>query len=185
MQNTSAYYKPKPIDMKKIFLLLFIAVFAACSPVPDNVIHDQRTEKSGFVYDSVSKSNVQETIEYYKISPTWGQAMYYAEKRADHLVKVMAAVVFFILFIGLLVGNYSNASWMPKVFENGFLYYAILFILLAASVHFYFGDANGIKWNNDKWVKSSDYKNAIKSSGSTQPIWDSLETEHRIVDGPY
>jgi len=26
---------------------------------------------------------------------------------------------------------------------------------------------------------------AIKEAGSTQPIWDSLETNHLIVDGPY
>ena len=38
-----------------------------------------------------------------------------------------------------------------------------------------------IKWNNDKWVKKEVYLKTIEEAGSTQPIWDSLETNNLII----
>ena len=171
--------------MKKFFVFLLIGFLFACNTEPDNIIHNTKTETGGWVIDSASKKPVQESIVYYQISPTWGQAVAWADQRKDRILTVSLAILMFIFFIGLIVGKATYAKWFPQYLdEKVFVYNMLLFITLVASVYFYIGDASGVKWNNDKWVKKEVYDEAMKS-GSTRPIWDSLSVEHRIIDGPY
>lgn len=173
--------------MKQFFLFLAIAVIVtSCSPEPDNKIHKESKEASGWRYDSLEKKNVQTFQTYYMISPTWGQSISLANERGDRALKVSLYLVLTILLIALVVGKYTNAEWFPKsIDDNTFLYYGLIFILLASAEYFYFGDAYGVRWNNDKWVKKELYDSSIKESGSTKPIWDSLRANCLIVDGPY
>lgn len=173
--------------MKKYILLMLLVLFVgACSVIPNNIIRDQKTEKGDWVITPDSSKPVQANVTYYKIEPTWGQSMAYADARADRLVKVILSLVCFIIFVGLFVGRYSDAKWFPEgLYVRDLLFNAILFLSLAASVYFYFGDAAGVRWNNDKWIEKSKYDKAIQETGSTQPIWDSLRNNCLIVDGPY
>lgn len=169
--------------MKRLIFVLSLVFFASCVNAPDNIVHSQKSEKGEFVYDH-RYGPIQQDIEYVQLAPTWGQSFYYASKRADRPVKVIVSLLFLVLFVLLFVGKASEASWFPKALQNMMLFNAALFITLAAAFSFFVSDPAGIKWNNDKWIKKEVYENALKE-GSTKPIWDSLENNCLIVDGPY
>jgi hypothetical protein len=80
-------------------------------------------------------------------------------------------------------GKATEASWFPNVNPTSFN--LILFVLLAGSISSFKWQSSSIKWNNDKWVKKEVFDKAIQETGTTQPIWDSLRSECRIVFGPY
>lgn len=171
--------------MKQLLIILTIMLFVSCVNAPDNIVHSQKSEKGGWVYDSRFKKPVQEDIEYVQISPTWGQAFHYASMRSDRPGKLIASLLLLVVFVLLFVGKASEAPWFPKALQNMMLFNAALFITLAAAVMFFMSDPSGIKWNNDKWVKKDIYEEAMKTNGSTKAIWDSLENNCLIVDGPY
>ena len=165
---------------------IFSIVLISCNSVStDNTIHGQKVEQSGWKPDSVISKPVAVYDTAVMVSPTWSQSFDYASKRADHTVKVIAGIVFLLLFFGLFYGKATEASWFPKTLQNVLLFNATLFITLVAAVVLLTGDASGVKWNNDKWVKKEVYDKAISETGSTKPIWDSLENNCLIVDGPY
>jgi hypothetical protein len=173
--------------MKKLLTLFsFILAMSSCSHKPDNTIQETKTEQTGWVVDkAVSDKPIQKFDTYYKISPTWGQAIHYAYKTPDQAFAVFVSFILFIAFCILFIGQTANARWMPKVFENTNILSAVLFILIVGSVYAWYNKPGNIKFNNDKWVKKEVYDNAMQETGSTQPIWDSLETNHLIIDGPY
>lgn len=174
--------------MKQIAVILAIFLSFGMSTgcinsVPDNKIHAVKGEKGNWVYDSATHKNIQQIDSFYLLQPTWSQAIDYASKRADNKYYVIAGVVFLIAFLVAGIGVYKSAAWLPN--WGPFKSYGVMFLLLAGSVTFISGNAYGIRWNNDKWVKKEVYDDAIKNFGSTKPIWDSLEVNHLIVDGPY
>jgi hypothetical protein len=172
--------------MKQLLVLFSVLVFASCSTAPDSKIHNQKLEKGGWVYDSNVSKPVQEEIEYVQIAPTWSQAFYYAGKRTDRPVTVGLAIILFVIFVALFYAKSSEASWFPKYLNDKMIIFnALLFLFLAGSVSIYMSHPSGIKWNNDKWIEKSVFDKTIQESGSTQPIWDSLENKCFIVDGPY
>lgn len=171
--------------MKKYLLILLLTTLVACNSNPDNIIHSSKTEPSGWVYDSVQQKNIQLVDTVYQISPTWGQAAAYAEKRSDRLFTMILGILFLTAFIGLFVGQATDAKWLPEIFSNMNIFTISLFVSLLFSIYFFFGDIIGVKWNNDKWIKSEHYNNVMQKEGSTKSIWDSLEAEHKIIDGPY
>ena len=172
--------------MKKTIVFLALIAMVSCTSKPDNVIHDQKTEAGNWVLLPGAHDPIQEKLTYYQIEPTWSQSLAWANQRDDRALTVSLGLLLFIAFVGLLVGNYTYAKWFPEIFEKKpMLYNALLFLTLAGSAYFYFGDASGIKWNNEKWVRKEAYDKAIKENGSTAPIWDSLRNNCLIVDGPY
>ena len=171
--------------MKQLIIVLSILFFASCSTAPDNIIHDQKSEKGNWVYDSVFKKPIQEDIEYVQIAPTWGQAFDYASKRADRELYVGLAVLLLAMAVFLVISKAKDASWVPRFFDNVHIFNMSLFLLISFSASSFLAHPGGIRFNNDKWVNKFDYDKVIKESGSTQPIWDSLETNCLIVDGPY
>lgn len=172
--------------MKNWFLALVVIVFASCNPSPDNIIQGQKTEPGNWVIKPGGKSPELEQITYYQISPTWSQAVAWSDRRADRIIKVALFFVLFVLFVALLVGKFSYAKWFPQFLDkNVLIFNALLFVTLSSSMYFYFGDASGIKWNNDKWITKDLYDKNMSEKGDTKAIWDSLETNCLIVDGPY
>jgi len=170
----------------KAFLVFFsMLVLVSCSSTPDNTIHNQKSEKGGWVFDSSVSKPVQQEIEYVQIAPTWGQAFHYAGKRSDRAIKLAASFLFLAVFVVLFVGKTTEASWFPRPLQNMMLFNGILFVSLVASAMYFMGDPGGIKVNNDKWIEKLEYEKVIQEAGSTQPIWDSLENNCLIVDGPY
>lgn len=166
--------------------ILGMVFLPACNKAPDNVIHATKTEQGQWVVDTPGQNPVMKYDVYYQISPTWSQANYYASKRADHVLYMVMGSLFLLVFIVLFYGKSSNASWFPEWLDNNtMLFNALLFVTIVSSISFFTSHQSGIKWNNDKWVKKEIYDQAIKESGSTQPIWDSLEANHLIIDGPY
>ena len=174
--------------MKQIVVLLTLFLTLGMSSgcmtgVPDNQIHAVKGEKGAWVYDSASKQNVQQIDSFYMLQPTWSQAIDYANQRPDNKYHVIAGVVLLLLFIIIGIGIFRGAAWLPNwsALRGGLM----MFILLAGGIIFIGGNAYGVRWNNDKWVRKEVYEQVVKDSGSTKPIWDSLVNNHLIVDGPY
>lgn len=169
-----------------ILTIVFVSVMVSCGTAPDNVIHDQKTEAGNWVLLPGAHDPIQEKLTYYQIAPTWGQSVTWANERKDRVLTVCAAILLFIAFVALIIGKYTYASWFPEFLDTRVLLYnVLLFISLSGAAYFYFGDASGIKWNNEKWVKKELYDKCIKEIGSVQPIWDSLRNNCLIVNGPY
>lgn len=173
--------------MKKVVYVILVFLMASCSKAPDNIVHSQKTELTGkWVYDSKVAKPVQEQADYVLLSPTWGQSFYYADKRADRPVYLIIGILLLLAASALMYGVITDARWVPDFFFTKSTYLNItLFVLLAFGFSAILGHPSGIKWNNDKWVDRLDYEKAMKEVGSTEPIWDSLETHCLIVDGPY
>lgn len=171
--------------MKQLLVLFSVLIFASCSTTPDNIIHDQKSEKGDWVYDSRVSKPVQQDIEYVQIAPTWGQSFDYADKRSDRPVDVIAGFLFLSLTVFIIVIRAKEVSWFPKPLENVHLFNSVLFITIVATISFFIGDAGNVKFNNYKWIEKTEYEKAIRETGSTQPIWDSLENKCLIVYGPY
>jgi hypothetical protein len=175
--------------MKQLLLVTIFALstlfISSCSSKPNDVIHSTKTEQGQWVIEIPGQNPVMKYDTYYQISPTWSQANYYASKRSDHGLYLSIGFVLLFGFIVVFYGKTANASWLPKSLDNPLGGNIVLFILLASSIAFLTVHQSGIKWNNDKWVKKEVYDKAIQETGSTQPIWDSLEVNKLIVDGPY
>jgi hypothetical protein len=172
--------------MKKLVLVLFILIgIVSCSKEANDKIQESKVELGGFQYDPLVKKPVQVEEAYYQIAPTWGQAFHYASKRGDHVVYIVLGSLFLAAFVALFYGKAADASWLPKFLNNEILFGAALFLLITSAVTFFTTHASEVKWQNDKWVKKEVYDKAIDQSGSTQPIWDSLEANHLIIGGPW
>lgn len=172
--------------MSMFAVLISMLFVVSCSNKPNNVIHKSKTEISGWIVDkSVSEKPIQKFDVYYQISPTWGQAFHYANKRPDHILFTILGVLFVATFAFLFYGKATDASWLPKFLNNEILFGFALFITLTASIIFLTNHAAEVKWQNDKWISKESYDKAIKEAGSTQPIWDSLEINRKIVGGSW
>lgn len=178
--------------MKKLTLILVLTLlhfvglsqFIIPKPAPDNLIHGQRTEFVGWVFDPSQGKPVQQIDTFYMLQPTWKQAYYYANQRKDTKIynSIGVAVTVGLVLFSKEIFDLPNK---PDVQAGTAQSYAILGGGTAIVLQSLFGNAYGIKWNNNKWVNKREYDRVMKQYGSTQSIWDSLEVNYRIVDGPY
>lgn len=167
-----------------ITVILGMTFISSCNNTPNNTVHNSRDEFTGWVVDkSISDKPIQKFEAYYQISPSWGQASYYASKTPSYGFYIALGFVLLLGFALVFYGKTTNAAWLPKSLDNPLGGNIILFILLVSSAVLLTTKQSEIKWNNDKWVKKEVYDKAVKETGSTQPIWDSLETNHLIVGG--
>lgn len=166
-------------------LLLSLVTFGQLAkPVPDNIIHKQQTEFVGWVFDPVQGKPVQQIDTFYMLQPTWQQAYYYANQRNDAKIYNTIGIAATVGLV-LLSKEILDLPNKPDAFAGTIQSYAILGGGTVVAIQGLFGNAYGIKWNNNKWVNKKEYDYVMKKYGSTQPIWDSLEANYRIVDGPY
>jgi hypothetical protein len=172
--------------------LLFISIILALvsckgNSNPSNEIIDQQSVKTDWVWDSVQNKPVQAEQHYYLIAPTLQQGFYYANKRADRTLQLIGSALLFILFVLVFAARIFDptASKTPKFLLNSYIFHGLAFLLISFSLYFYLGFPLGVRWNNDKWVKKEVYEKAMQTTGSTKPIWDSLESNCLIIDGPY
>lgn len=176
--------------MKKLLTILlgFFAIISisGCgkSENPDNVIYAQR-QSTDFTWEVVEpgKDPVQVFHQEVMISPTWGQSNKYASERGDFDIWQIIGLVLLVVLAVAIYGRATEASWFPNIKPAALG--AIMFVLAAGSLSSFKWQSSSIKWNNDKWVKKEVYDKAIKETGSTKPIWDSLRSECKIVFGPY
>lgn len=176
--------------MKKLLTILlgFFAIISisGCgkNQKPDNVIYGQR-QSTDFTWEIVEpgKNPVQVFHQEVMISPTWGQSNKYASERGDFLVWQVVGFVLLALLLVVIYGRSTQASWFPNI--SSMALGVTMFVLAAGSLTSFKWQSSSIRWNNDKWVKKEVYDKAIKETGSTKPIWDSLRSECRIVWGPY
>lgn len=168
----------------KLLVILSLSLFS-CDKAPDNKVYATQVEKGDWIVPSPGSEPVQAVDTLYQIAPTWGQSFSFASSRGDHALYVTVGVLFLFLFLAVLLAKVSNANWLPEVLHGGFFGSIFLGAVLLVGVYLMTNHAIGIKNNNYKWVKKDLYYNAIKESGSTQPIWDSLQKNCLIVDGPY
>lgn len=166
-----------------ITFILGSVFISSCSNKPDNEIHGIKQEEAGWVVETPGEKPVMKYEEYYKISPTWGQAQHYASKRPDHFLFTVVGLILLVAFAALFYGKTNNAFWLPEAVDKYSL--PLMFILLIGSLTFLTTHQSEVKWQNDKWVKKEVYNKAVNETGSTQPIWDSLEANHLIIGGSW
>ena len=166
-------------------LLISATMLVSCGPnKPDNKVYGTRTEQNGFKPGpTVNDKPVAVVDTLVQISPTWGQANQYASERADFTIWQIIGFVLLAAFVVVIYGKATEASWFPNISPTALS--LTLFVLLSASISSLKWQSSSIRWNNDKWVKKEVFDKAIQEKGSTQPIWDSLRNECRIVFGPY
>lgn len=166
-------------------LLISTLVLVSCGPnKPDNIQYDTKVVENGFKPGpTVKDAPVQVFDTTVLIKPTWGQANHFASKRGDYTTWMIIGAVLLTLLVVVLYGASSNASWFPKVSFQALG--AFIFVLAAGSLYSFKGQSSNIMWNNDKWVPKAQFDKAIQETGTTQPIWDSLEQNCKIVFGPY
>lgn len=175
--------------MQKFLLFITIIIsLISCkgNSIPSNEILAQQSEKTEWVWDSVQNKPVQAEQHYYLLAPTLNQGFYYANKRADRILQLIGSAILFILFLLVFAARIIDptASKTPQFLLNSYIFHGLAFLLISFSLYFYLGSPLGVRWNNDKWVKKEVYEKAMQT-GSTKPIWDSLESNCLIVEGPY
>lgn len=171
----------------KLFIALLVTTFVvvSCGPnKPDNVQHGIQVTENGFKPGpTVNDAPIQILDTTVLIEPTWGQANHFASKRGDYSTWMIIGAVLLVLFAAVLYGAASNASWFPKVSAQALG--AFMFVLAAGSLASFKWQSSSIMWNNSKWIPKSQFDKVIQTAGTTQPIWDSLEQNCKIVYGPY
>jgi hypothetical protein len=169
--------------MKKIIIILLSVLFISCGDSqPSDIIEAEKTEKGSWIFDSSLKKNVQKEEVYYLISPTLRQSFYFAQKRGDRKVSVALSIMCIVAAVSIFVLAILNRG--PEFIHNSTIFSIIQFLLLVSALSFYLNKPLGIRWNNDKWIKKEVYDKAMES-GSTKPIWDSLENNYLIIEGAF
>jgi hypothetical protein len=171
--------------MKNLIALLIILTVLVCwspfSKKPDNKAYATKTEHVGYKPNvSVNLPPVEVVDTSVLIKPTWGQAIHYAKARKDHPIWALLQILLLGGFCILAFAGITDASWLPEKLSSP-LWLALLGGLFIASLW----QSASIKWNNDIYVPKAQYTEAIRQSGTTQAIWDSLENGHHIEWGPY
>lgn len=166
-----------------IILLLSLFLITSCgNPTPDDKIQGKKTEAGAWVFDSTLGKNVQKEEVYYLISPTLKQSFYFAEQRPDRKIKVFVSIFFLVLFIVIFWLNKTDIG--PEFLQNGYFFGFAQFAILVTAFSFFLNDPLAIRWNNDKWIKKEVWEQTMQG-GTSRPIWDSLENNCLIIDGPY
>lgn len=114
-------------------------------------------------------SFAQETVT---ISPTWHQSFHYANAGGQTIWTVIGIV---------LVAGWAALIIINRGYNKSSTGIVILaWVMLTLGVASIMGKTSAVKWNNDKKVD----KEYLQKVGE-QHIWDSLENNCLIVDGPY
>lgn len=174
--------------MKNLAIQLFVILslsLLSCDKTPDNKIYSTQIEKGDWVVKEPGQNPVQVVDTLYQIAPTWGQSFDMASARGDHSLYVALGALFLLAFVVLFVAKATDANWLPESLHGAILGNLALALLMFIGVYALTNHAIGIKNNNYKTVKKEVYDKSIKEFGSTQPIWDSLQNNCLIVDGPY
>ncbi len=168
--------------MKKLLTILVCsALLISCGKnKPDDKVYETKKEFVGWKPNGVGNKPVEVYEEMVMLKPTWGQSNHIARERGDHAVWQVVAWVLLIASIALVLAYALDyISLDAKAFGGS------LFVLLALSLTSFKWDSASIKWDNNVFVLKTQYDKAIKESGSTKPIWDSLENGCHISWGPY
>lgn len=174
--------------MKKLLVIIlgFFAILSiGCgrSQQPDNEIYQERSESFTWQVVEPGKSPVKVFQKEVMIKPTRGQSNVYASERKDFILWQVVGWVALLALIFVFWARGTTQNWFPNI---GTLALALLIFALASiSLVSFKWQSQSILLNNDKWVKKEVYEKAVKETGSTKPIWDSLRNECRIVFGPY
>lgn len=175
--------------MKKHFRLIVICLMslfalASCGPnKPDNKAHGTDIKSAGFKPNGVGNAPVEVFDTTVLVKPTWGQSNYFARQRGDHAIWNVIALVLFVALVAVIYGKATDARWFPNISEMAMG--ALMFVLASGALTAWKWQSSSIKWNNDKYVPKAQFDKAIQETGTTKPIWDSLEKECKIVYGPY
>lgn len=175
--------------MKSLILVALSAtvLLASCgkSRTPNDTIKAVDTELTGFAPNpmGVQYKPVEVHDTLYTLSPSWPQANQFAAGRGDHPVWVVIGIVLLALLVVLVYGSATDASWIPNM--GGHVRGALMAALLAGSLVSFKWQALAIKGNNDIRVSKQSYDKAMRTAGSTRPIWDSLENGCHLNWGPY
>lgn len=171
--------------MKKLILFAFVAVLlTACGTnKPDNKVYGTDSQQVGWEPQGPGKEPAPVILETVGLKPTWGQANHMASLRGDHTIWNIIGVILLALLVAGIYGAATDAKWFPKLDPKALG--AILFVIGALCITSFKWQAASIMWNNYKFVPKQQYEKAMKETGSTKQIWDSLTNGCHITWGPY
>jgi hypothetical protein len=154
--------------MKKIILLTIIATcisltFSSCGNSPSG---------------SPDKKFTENGVEKVVISPTWGQAFHYANEAGQRGWTVFGIIL--IVIAGVVVYLVKTDRLLFLGNKGGVAVNIGLFVLLASAMASIGSKPGSVKWNNDKIVDKAHYEKV-----GAKYLWDSLEKNCLIIDGPY
>lgn len=170
--------------MKKTSVLLFVLFWlglSSCNETPNDKIEAVKTEFVGWKYDSTVKKPVQAFEEYVQIYPTWSQSVNYAKQSNGFWINTVVGIFLLIAAITLFVLKSTDSKYLSQSVDKFAIY--LVFVLLVAGSFFLYSKPGEVRWNNNKWVNKQHYDQVIKESGSTKPIWDSLQNNCLIIGG--
>jgi hypothetical protein len=144
-----------------IILLLAISLFSSCSSKPDD-------SKTVF---SVNQSGDSVAV----IKPTFGQGQHYAYKSGNILGVVVAIIAISILvwLFRQIANEKMQMGWAPGL---------AMFVLGCAIIAGFLLKGQRVWLNNDKEIPIEQYRQTIKTDGSSKAIWDSLYDQNRLID---
>lgn len=168
------------------FLTLLVLTFFSCKNIPNSTPTSTYTEKGDWqlVTDSVGGLiNVQQDIVYVTAAPSWGQSFHYAFDSGYTTSLAIGIILILIAVIGFTLQQFDDLPFKTK--PNPYLINIVFFAILAFGAYTIYHQPGDIRWNNDKAWPKTYYDNVIKTEGSTQRLWDSLEVNNRIVFASY
>lgn len=165
--------------------LLLIGASCGRSRTPDNVITGQEIVSTGAyqtVNDSTDPIPVSDTL--YQIEPTWKQANQFAAGRKDFVLWQVIGWLLLIVVIASSIDYWRvGGRFFSKMDVTKFI--TIMVVILAIGFLSCHWQSSSIKWNNGKKISKSYYDRLMKDPGSMKPVWDSLEQNCLISNGPY
>lgn len=117
----------------------------------------------------------QETVT---ISPSWGQSFHYANSAGQTVWTVIGFILIVVAILVIVLGSKDKLTFIGV--KQGLAVNLICFVLAAGGLAAILIKPGSIKFNNDK-VLDKVYYNQV----GEKHIWDSLENNCLIVDGPY
>ncbi len=172
------------------WLLIGSLLFSSCSSTPNDArttyVKGEKTWKSvptGKVnqFGNPELQVIEYQPEYAEISPTWGQAFYYAFK-AGYIVWFILSFILLGFAVFLIIRESMDKPLLARTHKNGAIFNIVGAVILAilAGLSFY-GQPSHVKWSNKKLLDQSYYEQVVREHGSSKPIWDSLYVNHLIL----
>jgi hypothetical protein len=163
----------------------FLLISCGRSTKPSNKIMSQEIDANGFqpdprgsAYDPVPVSDT-----FYFLEPTWKQANHFAAKRGDFVVWQILGVILLLAAAGAIYCQAADVSWFPRISVNMFA--VLLGALLVGGFMSCKWQSAEIRWGNSVKVNKKYYEMIMAEDGSTKRVWDSLESNCKIIGGPY
>jgi amino acid transporter len=163
---------------KFLFLFAVSAFIFSCKAKPDNKVYGTHVEFSHYEPQGAGNPVKQVFDTTVALKPTWSEAKRFAYQ-GQHWSWTLFQVILILLAVALIYGNVTDSKYLPESLSGVGWIVIVLFAFLGslwplANTH-----------EDTLYVPKSQYEKEMNERGSTQAIWDSLESAQVIEWGKY